>query len=102
MCLLAVGLRVADIWFTTHQFSHPVTPYWNAGIELGFFLSTASVLARLRSAMAREATLARTDPLTGLLNRRAFVELASRELERAERHGGSPRSRTSISMTSRP
>ena len=34
--------------------------------------------------MARQA---RTDPLTGLLNRRAFVEEAQRRIDRLEREG---------------
>ena len=41
---------------------------------------------RLRATTAREATMARTDPLTGLFNRRAFIELATREVARAERY----------------
>ena len=38
---------------------------------------------RLRSLRARVADANRTDPLTGLLNRRAFEELLELELERA-------------------
>jgi diguanylate cyclase (GGDEF)-like protein/putative nucleotidyltransferase with HDIG domain len=42
---------------------------------------------RLRSLSARVADANRTDPLTGLLNRRAFEELLELELERALRAG---------------
>lgn len=37
---------------------------------------------------AKLVKLARTDPLTGLLNRRAFLEMAEREFARAERSDG--------------
>jgi diguanylate cyclase (GGDEF)-like protein len=86
-CLFVIAVRVADNWIEGHHFSHPVTPYWNTGIELGFFLVATSLLTRLHAALAREACLARTDPLTGSFNRRAFWELATRELARAQRTG---------------
>ena len=42
---------------------------------------------RIRSLRERIADANRTDPLTGLLNRRAFEELLETELERATRAG---------------
>ncbi|MDD3763046.1 MAG: diguanylate cyclase [Nevskiales bacterium] len=41
----------------------------------------------LQKALEREQVLARTDPLTGLSNRRHFVEQAAAELERSRRYG---------------
>lgn len=43
--------------------------------------------AELSAANAQLQTLAVTDPLTGLLNRRALFNLLYREMEREERHG---------------
>ncbi len=40
----------------------------------------------LRSAVEREQELARTDSLTGLTNRRAFCEMSSGEIDRAQRY----------------
>lgn len=40
----------------------------------------------LRSAVEREQELARTDSLTGLTNRRAFCEMSSGEINRAQRY----------------
>jgi diguanylate cyclase (GGDEF)-like protein len=40
---------------------------------------------RLAAALERESSLARTDILTGLYNRRGFVELAERDVERSKR-----------------
>ena len=48
-------------------------------------LVVASLAARLRALIARLADAARTDVLTGLLNRRGFEELIEIELERARR-----------------
>ncbi len=42
---------------------------------------------QLRQQKEAAERLARTDPLTGLLNRRAFTELAEREIQRARRFG---------------
>ena len=53
---------------------------------MGFFLITASLLSRMKEAMDREKELSRTDPNTGLLNSRAFYQLAEVELQRARRY----------------
>jgi diguanylate cyclase (GGDEF)-like protein len=83
---LATVIRLQDLWLTTHHYAHPLTPYWNGVVELGFFVVVAAILARLRKTTEHWETLAQTDPLTGVLNRRAFVEIATQELARAERY----------------
>ena len=45
---------------------------------------------RIDALVASLDDAARTDPLTGLLNRRAFEELFENELERVHRSGGQP------------
>ena len=62
---------------------------WTAASVLLAILAAAAatvVMLMLRATM-RESTLARTDPLTDLFNRRGFDELAQRELSRARRTG---------------
>lgn len=49
--------------------------------------ATTSAERDLRAALARLHELSRTDPLTGLLNRRAMSELLHAETERVARHG---------------
>jgi diguanylate cyclase (GGDEF)-like protein len=83
---LCAVIRLQDLWLTTHHYAQPLTPYWNGIVELGFFVVVALLLARLRTTAAYWATLAQTDPLTGMLNRRAFTEMATLELARAERY----------------
>jgi diguanylate cyclase (GGDEF)-like protein len=60
---------------------------WNAVVRFGFFITITLLLVHLRSAMLREAELARIDPLTGLANRRAFADAAAHELARSLRSG---------------
>lgn len=60
--------------------------------SLSFLMHVASEAARsaeldLRAALGRLDELARTDTLTGLLNRRAMSELLEAEAKRVERHG---------------
>jgi diguanylate cyclase (GGDEF)-like protein len=68
------------------QFNTPLIFLWNAATRLGFFLivsETIDLFIRLNT----ELQVSRTDFLTGILNRRAFFESASRELKRLERNG---------------
>jgi len=83
---LSAVVRLQDLWLNGRHFSHPLTPYWNGVVELGFFVVVAYILSRLRTTTDHWVNLARTDPLTGALNRRAFVELATLELARSERY----------------
>jgi diguanylate cyclase (GGDEF)-like protein/putative nucleotidyltransferase with HDIG domain len=65
-------------------FLAPFLPSVCAVVLAGFALLQRRRIADLRT---RIADSNRTDPLTGLLNRRAFEELLERELERAARAG---------------
>jgi diguanylate cyclase (GGDEF)-like protein len=80
----------AMVWFladvmTGHVYSHLIIPYWNAIVRLSFFLVVAELLTRLKLSLAREKMLSATDSLTGLLNVRAFYDLANKEIDRARR-----------------
>jgi diguanylate cyclase (GGDEF)-like protein len=67
---------------TGHTFSHPAIPYWNVAARLCLFLLAAFAVAALRRALVH----ARTDPLTGLPNSRAFHDAAETEIDRAHRY----------------
>ncbi len=60
---------------------------WNLMVQLGVFLALVLLVTGLRDRLEVEQQMARTDPLTGLPNRRAFGEAATQELERARRSG---------------
>jgi diguanylate cyclase (GGDEF)-like protein len=64
----------------------PTVLLWNTATRMGFFLAVSALTGSLRSVLERERNRTSTDPLTQLLNRRAFYQLAGRELERARRY----------------
>lgn len=61
-------------------------PYWNIASSLGVFLVVSFALSGLRDALSHQSALARTDPMTGAPNSRAFFEQVERELERSQRY----------------
>src|SRR5438132_1972710 len=63
-----------------------ILPYWGVAVRFAAFLVVGYVVAAHRRSLDREAELARTDPLTGLANLRAFYELADAEIARARRY----------------
>lgn len=60
---------------------------WNDAFNGALALALLGSLIALRRGLRRERALARTDVLTGIENRRAFYELADREIKRAGRYG---------------
>jgi diguanylate cyclase (GGDEF)-like protein len=60
---------------------------WNLVVQLGVFLALVLLLAALKQRLEGEQALARTDALTHVPNRRAFLSAADLEIERARRHG---------------
>ena len=68
----------------------PMAEEWlilDSYILLGGLLVGANLVASLRGHLRRESTAARHDALTGLPNRRGFMEEAAAELGRAARYG---------------
>ncbi len=65
----------------------PGTQIWNGLMQLGTSAALVYGLGAFRSRLEGQELLARTDALTQIANRRAFIEAASLELERARRHG---------------
>ncbi|ACB52925.1 hypothetical protein cce_3577 [Crocosphaera subtropica ATCC 51142] len=59
---------------------------WNATVRLSFFIIVTYLLSELKAAYEREKKLARTDSLTGAVNRRFFRELLREEIDRLARY----------------
>jgi len=59
---------------------------WNTFVRLCFFLIIWKLLTLVHEKLLLEESLADTDPLTGLANRRFFQEQLDREHLRAQRH----------------
>lgn len=61
--------------------------YWNCAVEFIIFIIFTFAISKLHDQIDSEKNLARTDPLTKLRNRRAFMEYAELELDRCRRYG---------------
>ncbi len=78
----AASVVSAGAWMTVEKisavpYSQAWILYWNTGVRLTFFLLFAYLAAQLRTNFVRHRQLARTDSLTGLLNRVGFMESAA-------------------------
>lgn len=60
-------------------------PYWDTVMNVGMFTFIVFILAEVRGLYERERGVSRTDGLTGVLNRRAFMEALEREIARHRR-----------------
>jgi diguanylate cyclase (GGDEF)-like protein len=83
--LSCISWYLADTAAGDH-YSHPAIPVWNSLVRLGFFLVSALLLSALRNTLNNERRLARTDALTGLCSRRAFMDRLEHDLALAQRH----------------
>lgn len=88
-----IGISVLSAvgWFEAFRLSggtvsSSVILFWNASTRLGFFLVVTVLLALLRRALEHERSLSRIDGLTGAMNSRAFLDLATAEIQRARRY----------------
>jgi diguanylate cyclase (GGDEF)-like protein len=85
--LLAVFVRVvADEWSRPSIFTHSVLHYWNELIEFFFLIIMSLLFSALKNNLENEKELARRDPLTDALNRRAFFDLTEHEINRSQRY----------------
>ena len=89
---MAFSAVSAVAWLTCYLLqhpspSHPAVPYWNALLELAFFLTLAFLFSELRDVLRHQEELASTDALTGIANRRTFITRVAQERERATRSG---------------
>jgi diguanylate cyclase (GGDEF)-like protein len=87
--LLISAAAVLSSFICTRNHLPPLSravQFWNLATEFAVFATMASLLADLEERLNLESTRALTDPLTGLLNRRALQEAASVEIARTLRH----------------
>lgn len=68
------------------QLSHPLIPFWNTLMRVGFFLVVSVLISQVHHLLDQERSLARTDFLTGALNSRSFYDTAGSEIARATRY----------------
>jgi diguanylate cyclase (GGDEF)-like protein len=68
-------------------YSSWLVPWTMLLLWAAMFISFVLVVAQLKRALEREQEMARVDALTGVANRRHFLEMAAMELSRARRNG---------------
>jgi diguanylate cyclase (GGDEF)-like protein len=87
---LMMSLLALATWAGSHLLAGQSFPAWawalNALAHLTAFAVVVLLVVFLQRSKTAERRLARTDPLTGLLNARAFYEVASAEFERQRRY----------------
>ncbi len=87
--LLAAIVWVSADILTGREYSSSWIPWANGLTRFGVYALVAHLVASLREILVQEYEMARHDPLTGLLNRRAFFEIGHSEAARAKRYGHS-------------
>jgi diguanylate cyclase (GGDEF)-like protein len=86
-CFLSLATRfMSDFSSGSISNFHSELHYWNIFIEFLFLLIMSLLFSALRKNLDSEKSRARTDSLTGALNRRSFFELAEHELKRSRRY----------------
>lgn len=80
---LPTAIIAAGVWFfvdisSGHPYLNPIIPFWNTAVRFGFFSIIGWLLVLVHERIRTEAQLARTDPVTRILNSRAFEEEAGR------------------------
>jgi len=81
----ALGWYSADRWGGSGD-AVDIVAIWNGMVRFGFFVIVNHLLATVRGRLTDQEHLASSDPLTGLLNKRAFQACTARELARARRY----------------
>jgi diguanylate cyclase (GGDEF)-like protein len=75
----AVAWIMADLT-SGRIYSQWTIPYWNALMGFAIFLVNVYLLSKLKGALETERMLSRIDSLTGITNRKYFIELVSNEI----------------------
>ncbi len=68
------------------RFSNSYIPLANESFRLMVFLFIVVMITRLKKILETQKALAMMDPLTGVANRRAFLQLAGTEIDRSRRY----------------
>jgi diguanylate cyclase (GGDEF)-like protein len=88
---LFISMLSAFMWLVVDltsgaTYSSSDIPYWNGVARLCSFLILAFALSALKSTLKQEKEYSRIDFLTGIRNRRDFIELVNIEISRARRY----------------
>ena len=85
LSFLSIIILVAADIKSGDYYHHVPVLIWNSGVTMGYYLFISYALSKIKKLYEHEKELARTDPLTGVLNRRYFYIVAENEIYRAKR-----------------
>lgn len=88
---IIISFTASAMWFAAdymalNKFSGIIVLYFNFTFRLIGFLIITYIVSELKSTLLKHMDLASTDPLTSILNKRAFYELSAIELHKAGRY----------------
>jgi diguanylate cyclase (GGDEF)-like protein len=88
---LVGALLSTVVWFAASKaagkvFANLFVMYWNTSVRLLNFALFSLLVSFLTKTITRLDESSRTDPLTGVANSRAFLEILNREIERSRRY----------------
>jgi diguanylate cyclase (GGDEF)-like protein len=84
--LSALAWLIADLT-SGATYSYSDIPYWNGVSRLGSLFILTFILSTLKNTLKQEKEYSRIDFLTGIRNRRYFIELVNMEINRGRRYG---------------
>ncbi|HET6844035.1 MAG TPA: GGDEF domain-containing protein [Candidatus Angelobacter sp.] len=85
--LMALASAALLLFFeVTHSGTTAGALWWNFAMNLAMFSFFVFIFSEVRRLYRRERELSLRDPLTGLLNRRAFTAVVNLERQRMQRH----------------
>ena len=87
--VIAASMWVVSDLHTEEGLSAPGVSLVNGVVRLLTYCFVAYLVARVRTLLRQQSELAMRDPLTGLMNRRAFLEAGAAESSRSQRYGHS-------------
>jgi len=86
LAIASASIWLAADWVSHTEYSSMLIPIWNTLVRLCFYIIIWRLLLLVHEKLLLEESLADTDPLTSLSNRRFFQEQLEREQLRAHRH----------------
>jgi diguanylate cyclase (GGDEF)-like protein len=85
MCIFCASLWQFINYYSGERFDTDLIAVWNVFMRFGFFFFTIYLHKKIQIALKTQTNFADIDPLTGIMNRRAFYKEIEQEMERCRR-----------------